>query len=216
MDRKFLVIIAVLVLGFIGLVFFQRNNQPAVEAIRSNNVYGNLNSKVTLTEFLDFQCEACYAFYPTIEKVKETYKDRVKFQTKYFPLGGGHQYSRLTASYAEAAARQGKFFEMQAKLFQNQKIWEVGNTQEYMDKYAQEIGLDMNKVDKTWLSDYWCQTAIYAQCWYEMYGVKPARTVLVIGDKTNIAGVFHISKVAVWEQKVVARVKKFKRLIEEQ
>ncbi len=146
MDRKFLVIIAVLVLGFIGLVFFQRNNQPAVEAIRSNNVYGNLNSKVTLTEFLDFQCEACYAFYPTIEKVKETYKDRVKFQTKYFPLGGGHQYSRLTASYAEAAARQGKFFEMQAKLFQNQKIWEVGNTQEYMDKYAQEIGLDMNKV----------------------------------------------------------------------
>jgi protein-disulfide isomerase len=146
MDRKFLVIIAVLVLGFIGLVFFQRNNQPTVEAIRSNNVYGNLNSKVTLTEFLDFQCEACYAFYPTIEKVKETYKDRVKFQTKYFPLGGGHQYSRLTASYAEAAARQGKFFEMQAKLFQNQKIWEVGNTQEYMDKYAQEIGLDMNKV----------------------------------------------------------------------
>ena len=146
MDRKFLVIIAVLVLGFIGLVFFQRNNQPAVEAIRSNNVYGNLNSKVTLTEFLDFQCEACYAFYPTIEKVKETYKDRVKFQTKYFPLGGGHQYSRLTASYAEAAARQGKFFEMQAKLFQNQKIWEVGNTQEYMDNYAQEIGLDMNKV----------------------------------------------------------------------
>ena len=74
----------------------------------------------------------------------------------------------------------------------------------------------LNNADKTWLSDYWCQTAIYAQCWDEMYGVKPKRTVLVIGDKTNIAGVFHISKVAVWEQKVVARVKKFKRLIEEQ
>ena len=146
MDRKFLIIIAVLVLGFIGLIFFQRSSAPAKDVVRSNNVTGKLDSKVTLTEFLDFQCEACYAFYPTIERVKETYKDRVKFQTKYFPLGGGHQYSRLTASYAEAAARQGKFFEMQEKLFQNQKIWEAGNTQEYMDKYAQEIGLDMNKV----------------------------------------------------------------------
>lgn len=146
MDRKFLIIIAVLVLGFIGLVVFQRNTEPTEAVVRSNNVTGKLDSKVTLTEFLDFQCEACYAFYPTIEKVKETYKDRVKFQTKYFPLGGGHQYSRLTASYAEAAARQGKFFEMQEKLFQNQKIWEAGNTQEYMDKYALEIGLDMNKV----------------------------------------------------------------------
>jgi protein-disulfide isomerase len=146
MDRKFLIIIAVLVLGFIGLVFFQRTTEPTEAVIRSNNVTGKLDSKVTLTEFLDFQCEACYAFYPTLEAVKEAYKDRVKFQTKYFPLGGGHQYSRLTASYAEAAARQGKFFEMEEKLFQNQKIWEVGNTQEYMDKYAQDIGLDMEKV----------------------------------------------------------------------
>ena len=146
MDRKFLIIIAVLVLGFIGLVFFQRGAEPAEDVVRSSNITGKLDSKVTLTEFLDFQCEACYAFYPTLVAVKEAYKDRVKFQTKYFPLGGGHQYSRLTATYAEAAARQGKFFEMEEKLFQNQKIWETGNTQEYMDRYSKEIGLDMEKV----------------------------------------------------------------------
>lgn len=146
MDRKFLIIIAVMVLGFMGLVVFQKNTKPTVDVVRSNNVTGKLDSKVTLTEFVDFQCEACAAFYPTLEAVKEGYKDKVKFQLKYFPLGGGHQYSRLTASYAEAAARQGKFFEMQEKLFPNQKIWETGNTQEYMDRYAKEIGLDMDKV----------------------------------------------------------------------
>ncbi|MGB4957318.1 MAG: thioredoxin domain-containing protein [Candidatus Saccharimonas sp.] len=146
MDRKFLVIIAVIILGFAGLVIFQKNSEPPIDVIRSNNVTGKLDSKVTLTEYVDFQCEACAAFYPTVEAVKAEYKDRVKFQVKYFPLGGGHQYSRLTASYAEAAARQGKFFEMQDLLFPNQKVWETGNTQEYMDRYAKEIGLDMTKV----------------------------------------------------------------------
>ena len=121
MDRKFLIIISVLILGFAGLVVFQRTTKPTTEATRSNNVYGKLDSKVAFTEFVDFQCEACAAYYPTLEAVKEAYKDKVRFQVKYFPLGGGHQYSRLTANYAEAAARQGKFFEMQAKLLPNQK-----------------------------------------------------------------------------------------------
>lgn len=146
MDRKLLIIIAVIILVFIGIVVSQKKEQPAVEVVRSNNITGKLDSKVVLTEFVDFQCEACNAYYPTLESVKDTYKDKVKFQIKYFPLGGGHQYSRITASYAEAAARQNKFFEMQELLFRNQKIWESGNTQEYMDKYAQDIGLDMEKV----------------------------------------------------------------------
>ena len=146
MDRKFLIIISVLILGFAGLVVFQRTTKPTTEATRSNNVYGKLDSKVAFTEFVDFQCEACAAYYPTLEAVKEAYKDKVRFQVKYFPLGGGHQYSRLTANYAEAAARQGKFFEMQAKLFPNQKIWETGNTQQYLDQYAEEIGLNMEKL----------------------------------------------------------------------
>lgn len=146
MDRKLLIIISILILGFVGFVVFQKSSTPAAEVTRSNNVYGKLDSKVELTEFVDFQCEACAAYYPTLEAVKDAYKDKVRFQVKYFPLGGGHQYSRLTASYAEAAARQGKFFEMQAKLFPNQKIWETGSTQQYLDQYAQEIGLDMEKL----------------------------------------------------------------------
>lgn len=146
MDRKFLIVIIVIILGFFGIVILQKTSKPASAVTRSNNVYGNLDSKVELTEFVDFQCEACAAYYPTLEAVKEAYKDKVRFQVKYFPLGGGHQYSRLTANYAEAAARQGKFFEMQALLFPNQKVWESGNTQQYLDQYAQELKLDMDKL----------------------------------------------------------------------
>ena len=68
----------------------------------------------------------------------------------------------------------------------------------------------LNTVNKTWLTDYWCQTAIYAQCWYEMYGVKPQKTVLVIGDKTNIEGSFFLSRVKVWEPKVNSKVSRFR------
>jgi protein-disulfide isomerase len=146
MDRKFLLVIIVIILGAFGIIMFQKKNEPTVNVIPSNNVYGNLDSKVNFTEFVDFQCEACAAYYPTVEAVKQKYKDTVKFQIKYFPLGGGHQYSRLTANYAEAAARQGKFFEMQEKLFLNQKVWEVSNTQQYMDQYAKDVGLDTAKL----------------------------------------------------------------------
>jgi len=149
MQNKWLLItLSVIVLGFVGLVAYSKiTAPPEVVSNGSSNFYGKEDSPVTVTEFLDFQCEVCYAYYPAVKQVKELYKDKVRFQVRYFPIeGGGHAFSRLSARSAQAAALQGKFWEMHDKLLEGQKIWELASDpQTYYDKYAKEIGLDMTK-----------------------------------------------------------------------
>ena len=148
MNRTY-IIIAVIVVAFIGLIVYTKSASPQVESGGSSNYYGKLDSKVELTEFVDFQCEACYAFYPTVKEVKEKYKDRVKFRVRYFPISSGHQFARMGAANAEAAAKQGKFWEMHDKIFEGQKTWEQSqDPQEYFDQYAKEIGLNIEKLKK--------------------------------------------------------------------
>lgn len=147
-NNRTWIVLGVMIVSFIGLVAYQKITAPQLpQSNGSNNVYGKVDSPVTLTEYVDFQCEGCYAFYPTVKEVKEKYQDKVKFQIKYFPIANSHQYARLATGYAEAAARQGKFFEMHDKIFEGQKIWETATKpQEYFDGYANEIGLDMSKL----------------------------------------------------------------------
>lgn len=149
MDAKRWTIFAALVVvtfgGLIGYNQIQKASLPKSNG--STNIYGNKESKVTLTEFVDFQCEACYAFYPTVKEVKEKYKDKVQFQVRHFPIATSHKYARLAAGYAEAAAMQGKFFEMHDKIFEGQKSWEgSSHPEDDFNSYAKEIGLDMTKL----------------------------------------------------------------------
>lgn len=159
MDKRFFIILTVIIAALVGIMFVQKgkdntnasNNNNAGQ--RSQNYYGKLDSKVTLTEFVDFQCEACYAYYPHVKQVKEKYKDRVRFEIRNFPIESSHQFARLAARYAEAAARQGKFFEMHDMILEGQKSWEqTQNPQSTFDGYAQAIGLDMNKLKSDYQS----------------------------------------------------------------
>ena len=150
-GKKFWIVLAVIIVGFLGFAMFgksDKNNAGDSSAASkgSSNYYGKEDSPVTITEFVDFQCEACYAYYPYVKQVKEQYKDQVKFQVRYFPITSGHQFAMQAARTAEAAARQGKFWEMHDKIFEGQKTWErTSDPQSYFDQYAQSIGLDMDK-----------------------------------------------------------------------
>lgn len=107
---------------------------------------GNNESKVVLTEFLDFECEACGAAYPIVKRLVEEYKGDVKFAVRNFPLPG-HRNSRTSAHAAEAAAKQGKFWEMHDKLFEGQREWgekQVPQTEVFV-RYAQELGLNLDQ-----------------------------------------------------------------------
>lgn len=107
------------------------------------------DGKVTLVEFLDFECEGCLAAYPFVEGLRERYVDKVTFVARYFPMPG-HKNSRTSAHAVEAAARQGKFEEMYSKMYETQTTWgEQQKSQAPLFRtFAEELSLDMDQYDR--------------------------------------------------------------------
>lgn len=108
---------------------------------------------VTFVEFLDFECEACGALYPAVEKLRKTYKGRVTFVIRYFPLPG-HFNAERAARAVEAAAQQGKLEPMYRKMYETQMDWAEAETpaDAVFRGYAQELALDMAKFDAAYNS----------------------------------------------------------------
>ncbi|AFR31282.1 thioredoxin domain-containing protein [Arthrobacter sp. Rue61a] len=104
--------------------------------------------KAQLVEFLDFECEACRAAYPLVEDLKKEYGDRITFVQRYFPLPG-HRNSGTSALAVEAAAQQGKYEQMAAKMFETQPQWgeKTDSQATVFRSYAEEVGLDMARYD---------------------------------------------------------------------
>ena len=121
-------------------------NKELLTVVQSDWVKGAENAQVTVVEYLDFECEACRVYYPIVKQLTADYKDKVKFVVRYFPLPG-HKNSMTSALAVEAAGRQGKFWEMHDLLYEKQTEWgENGKaTPEVFEKYAQELGLNMDQ-----------------------------------------------------------------------
>ena len=101
---------------------------------------GNISSPVVLVEFGDYQCPHCGHAHPLIKKLlKEKGKD-FHFVFRNFPLQEAHPAAFMAAVSAEAAAKQGKFWEMHDMIFEHQqKLTGFGA---FID-YAEKIGLDL-------------------------------------------------------------------------
>jgi protein-disulfide isomerase len=95
---------------------------------------------VVLAEFADFECPACGAARPQIEEVLKRHPRDVRLVFKHFPLSQ-HQDAEKCARAAVAAAKQNKFWEMHAALFQSQPKLDT----ETVEGLAKGIGLDMKR-----------------------------------------------------------------------
>jgi protein-disulfide isomerase len=110
------------------------------------NLLGSPSALVTVEEFADFQCGACASVHTTMKNVQAAYGSRIKFIYRNFPLTQVHKNSYDAAVAAEAAAQQGKFWDMQNQLFSNQAAWSNStNAREIFEGYAKNIGLDVEK-----------------------------------------------------------------------
>ncbi|GAA1025766.1 hypothetical protein GCM10009557_00970 [Virgisporangium ochraceum] len=122
--------------------------QAALTLVRDNShrLSTAADGKVTVVEFLDFECESCGAAYPDVEKLRAEYGDRITYVVRYFPIAS-HPNAYNDAHAAEAAAMQGKFEDMYKKLFDNQTTW-GHNRASQVDTfvgYARDLGLDVDK-----------------------------------------------------------------------
>ncbi|MDT8397591.1 MAG: thioredoxin domain-containing protein [Pseudomonadales bacterium] len=141
----FALIPLVLYLLYLGLFKAAPVYMPA-ELAGTDHVRGNPEAALTLTVYADFQCPACFTEEEIIARAWPRIEDRIRLVFRHYPLDS-HRHAFLAASYAEAAGRQGRFWEMHDFLYANQAVWAVlDNPSSSFDGYALQLGLDMDKL----------------------------------------------------------------------
>jgi protein-disulfide isomerase len=97
-----------------------------------------------LLEYLDFQCPYCRAASRQIKQVVEgDLAGRVRLRVRNFPIRAKHPRAEATARAAEAAARQGRYWEMHDLLFERHDHVEDDD----LLAYARELGLDVDRFE---------------------------------------------------------------------
>ena len=80
-----------------------------------------------------------------IDQILKKYPNDVRVVVKQFPLSF-HKQARKASLYALAAERQGKYYEMSNKIFENYR--NLKSNEDLPRQYAEELGLDMAKFDR--------------------------------------------------------------------
>jgi len=128
---------------------------PSVtEVVASDHVKGNPDASLTIVEYSDLQCPACRAQHESIQKVWAPIKGSVRFVYRHFPLSNIHPHAIDAAYYSEAAAMQGKFWEMHDLMFAGQRSWTgLKDIKPTFDGYVKQLGLDTVQFEKDLVSD---------------------------------------------------------------
>ena len=108
-----------------------------------DHIEGPADAEVTLVEYADYECPYCGAAYPIIKEVQARMGDRLRFVFRNFPISTSHPHAEQAAEAAEAAAAQGRFWQMHDLLYENQK--RLGDQD--LHAYAEQLGLDVEPFD---------------------------------------------------------------------
>jgi formate-nitrite transporter family protein len=120
--------------------------EEAASSGESAHVMGPADAPVTIEEFGDFQCPPCGRLSEPLNQLQKEFNFRMIYRE--FPLAM-HSHSREAAYVAEAAARQGKFWQMHDLLFREQAVWSNSeNVRMLFEAYAAMIQLDLDRFKK--------------------------------------------------------------------
>lgn len=104
----------------------------------TDHVLGPDHAPVTIVEYGDFECPICRMAAPAARLLFERFPNRLRLVFRNFPLEDAHPHALQAAEAAEAAAAQGRFWEMHDLLFENQAHLKRRD----LDRYAATLGLD--------------------------------------------------------------------------
>lgn len=159
-EKKFIIVIGIITLVLIVTASFifgkqqpqqSQNSADKVDEAQllkdAKDTKGDPKAPVRIVEFGDYQCPACGAAYPITKAIVDRNSSKIYFVFRNFPLSI-HPNSQIAAKAAEAAALQGKFWEMHDTLYEKQNDWATSqNPKDLFDQYAKSLGLDVKKFD---------------------------------------------------------------------
>jgi len=174
---------------------------------RRDHIQGRSTAAVTLVEYGDYQCPFCGNTYPIIQKLQKQFGDQLRFVFRNFPLPQVHAYAQRAAEAAEAAAAQGKFWEMHDYLYEHQEALDA----ESLGRAAVVIGLDRVQFNRD------VAERVYADCVQEDIrsgidsGVGGTPTLFINGVRNDDDDDFDTLKAKIDEAILLANASKGKR-----
>ncbi len=102
---------------------------------------GPSNAAVTIIEFTDYECPWCKKSQENLKEIDKTYKGKIKFVARNFPLSQIHPTAQPAAEASLCAQEQGKFWPYRDKLFEMSPQLADAD----LERYAKDLGLSMSK-----------------------------------------------------------------------
>lgn len=156
------------------------------EITERDNVKGPENAQITLLEYGDFQCPACASYSTLIAQITEEFSEDLKLVFRHYPLRSIHRHAQIASQAAEAAARQGKFWEYHDVLFEKQSEWvNTRDPRSLFREYAEGLGLNTSEFEN-YMNSAEAQAKVDAD--YDSgtkAGVTQTPTFYINGEKVN-------------------------------
>ncbi|MGI8496314.1 MAG: DsbA family protein [Gemmatimonadaceae bacterium] len=109
-----------------------------------DHVSGPPEAPLTLVEYGDFECPWCGKAHPIVQSLQRALGPQLRLVFRNFLLSELHPHAERAAETAEAAAAQGKYWEMHDTLFEHQDALDVRD----LIGYAGDLNLDAARVQR--------------------------------------------------------------------
>jgi len=117
--------------------------EKVIVEVKGNPSLGPSNAKITVIEFSDFECPYCQRSQNITKNLRAKYKDQIKWVFRDFPLSF-HQNAMFAHIAANCVGKQGKYWDIFDKLFQN-----TGSlNREKVLQLVSDMNIDMKKFEE--------------------------------------------------------------------
>lgn len=163
-------------------VFTLPPESPIPPVSEDDHVVGPDDATITFIEYADFECPACSGLHTLRDYLMDRYGDDLRFVYRHLPLTSIHDKAIITAEATEAAAAEGKFWEMHDLLYERQQEWSALSEEEVLDKlveYAGMIDLDTDRFEEALTEHIYREQIVADYEAYQAYGQMATPTYVV-------------------------------------
>jgi formate-nitrite transporter family protein len=150
----------------------------AIPINERDHTIGPPDALVTVVNYGDYECPDCHRRHRAVEKMFDQLVNSVRFVYRHFPLINVHPHALRAAEVAEAAAAQGKFWEMHRHLYTRPDKLD----DRHLRRYAKEIGLDMERFDRELAAGTYTDQVLNDYHNSLNYGITGAPTTFINGE----------------------------------
>ncbi|MBT6059151.1 MAG: thioredoxin domain-containing protein [Gammaproteobacteria bacterium] len=172
----------ILLIVTLYIVFSQGPTYSPVEIADNDHIRGERGNPVSIVVYADFQCPACSTEHQTVTRIWPRIRDKAHLIFRHFPVTTSPPHAWTASLYAEAAGKQGRFWEMHDYLFAAQPIWAgLSDAESEFDSYALELDLNLEQLHADIESDEVVQKVRNDQRGGNSAGVRATPTLFING-----------------------------------